>query len=344
MNPDKHLLTHIKAYKLPGLYDIKKIWNPSWFQGNRQRSNYFEGWYNKLVDASHEHAWAFIPGITLHKADKHAFVQAINGKTGQTWYLRYPLEQFRYSRKAYYAEIGRNRFSRDFMELDIDRDDAVFKGRIDFEGQVGYSATLRRPGIMGWYRYMPFMQCYHGVVSMNHKLSGRLQADGQPIDFTNGKGYIEKDWGSAMPKNWIWMQCNHFERENVSFMLSMADVPWIGKSFPGFLGFLLLDGKTYHFATYTGARISKLQKEKNEVSLSILAKGFQLNIHGRKDGVSASKGALKAPVEEGMARIIHENINARLHLTLTDRRGELLFEGTGLNAGLEIVDPGDSPD
>lgn len=332
-------LSRIYGNRHPGLYDIRKIWNPSWFQGNKKRHNYFEGWYFKLVDASHEHAWAFIPGISLHSADKHAFVQAINGKSGQTWYFRFPLEMFLYSRKGFYVEIGKNRFSKDFIELDIDQNGSSFKGRLDFEGQDVYNATLKRPGIMGWYRYVPFMQCYHGVVSMNHSLGGRLQADGTMIDFTNGKGYIEKDWGSAMPKNWIWMQSNHFERSDVSFMLSVADIPWIGRSFAGFLGFFRFDGKTYRFATYTGARISELQKDKNEVSLSILAKEFQLKIHGQKDGVSGSKGALKAPVEEGMARIIHENINARLHVTLTNRKGELLFKGTGLNAGLEIVDP-----
>ena len=33
----------------------------------------------------------------------------------------------------------------------------------------------KKAGIMGWYRFVPFMQCYHGVVSLNHKLNGTFK-------------------------------------------------------------------------------------------------------------------------------------------------------------------------
>ncbi len=42
------------------------------------------------------------------------------------------------------------------------------------------------PGIMGWYKYVPFMQCYHGVVSLNHELKGQLRINGSEHVFDDG--------------------------------------------------------------------------------------------------------------------------------------------------------------
>ncbi len=329
----------IKEYdhKTP-FYNLKKIWNPSWFQGNRKKRKYFEGWYFKMVDKTMNHAWAVIPGISLHHNDPHAFIQAINGKTGQTWYFRFPKEAFLFSRKGFYAEIGNNSFSKSFIKLDLNENGSIFKGELRFDNQVPFRARLSRPGIMGWYRYIPFMECYHGVVSLDHSIEGEMIMNGNRVDFNKGKGYIEKDWGSSMPKSWVWMQSNHFETSGVSFMLSVADIPWIGKSFEGFLGFLLLNNEIITFATYTGAKITRLKKEKDQVTIQIQTKQYILDISGEKDTTTKSKGALKAPVSLGMDRVIHENINAKIAIKLTAKAGQTLFHETGNPAGLEIVD------
>ena len=47
---------------------------------------------------------------------------------------------------------------------------------------------------MGWYGYMPFMECYHGILSMHHTISGELIYNDKTIDFNEGIGYTAKDW------------------------------------------------------------------------------------------------------------------------------------------------------
>lgn len=59
--------------------------------------------------------------------------------------------------------------------------------------------TVRSPGIMGWYAWVPTMECYHGVVSLDHAISGKLMIEDQAHDFNGGRGYIEKDWGKSFP-------------------------------------------------------------------------------------------------------------------------------------------------
>lgn len=332
---------HVRERGFSGLYDLAKIWNPSWFQGNRKRKNYFEGWYYKLVSAGGNHTWSFIPGVSLTNEDPHAFIQVINGKTGETWYFRFPAESFVFSKSDFHVKIGENEISRSHIRLDLQSPRGHFQGEVFFSGQTPLQATLLRPGIMGWYRYAPFMECYHGVVSMDHRLSGQLNLNGQQADFHNGKGYIEKDWGTSMPEAWIWMQSNHFQTENTSFMLSLANVPWVGKSFPGFLGFFLHKGKPHLFATYNGAKITRLERRDNELYLTVKKNDLQIDIRGAQGktlpGKKNDPGALKAPNQGQMNRVIHENLSASLHIAVKNNNGKLLFEGTGRFAGLEMI-------
>ena len=45
---------------------------------------------------------------------------------------------------------------------------------------------------MGPFSFVPFMECYHGVLSMNHSIKGRLDFNGESLSFDNGKGYMER--------------------------------------------------------------------------------------------------------------------------------------------------------
>ncbi|MFO7998968.1 MAG: tocopherol cyclase family protein [Bacteroidales bacterium] len=317
----------------PGFYDLKKVWNPTFFQGNRAKNRYFEGWYFKNLSPDIGQSWAFIPGISLAPDDEHSFVQVIDGKKGKTWYYRYPISAFAFSKKDFYIRIGDSTFSKTHLHLQLEGDTGRFQGKLSFSGQTPYKAGLLHPGIMGWYRYVPFMECYHGVVSLDHQLHGSLNICGSERSFEGGRGYIEKDWGSSMPKSWIWMQTNHFETPRTSFMLSVANIPWIGKSFTGFLGFLLYNGKRFDFATYTGAKLLVVDNNPEEIRIVIQHKAQTLTISGKK----AKSGQLKAPVLGTMQRVIHESIDSVIRIKLTTTGGRVVFEGQGKNAGLELV-------
>ncbi len=98
---------------------------------------------------------------------------------------------------------------------------------------------------MGWYAFVPFMECYHAVIGFDHPLEGKININGNEIDFTGGRGYIEKDYGKSFPSYYIWMQSNHFETEEISVMASVAKIPWLGSSFDGFVvGFFSMEKST----------------------------------------------------------------------------------------------------
>jgi tocopherol cyclase len=317
-------------------YGLKKLSHPEFFQGNKMKKNYFEGWYFKMVSGDGTSILSIIPGIALSHDGKeqHAFIQIIDGKTALTSYYSFPIEDFVFSAEEFAIKIGKNYFSSDKVILNIQTDTSHVSGEIDMSHQVKLPAhKIINPGIMGWYRFVPFMECYHGVVSLTHQLEGSLVKDGKEYNFSHGLGYIEKDWGSSMPSAWIWMQSNHFTKRNSSLMLSIANVPWLGKSFTGFLGFFLHDSTIYRFATYTHAKLTLEESSADKTKITIRDKKYTFVIVASRNHA----GLLKAPVKGSMDRRIPESIDASVRLTVLDRKNNVLVCDSTAIAGLELV-------
>ena len=217
------------------------------FQGANRTRDYFEGWYYKLISADFQHIYAVIPGIALGRSheDAHAFVQVINGKTGRTDYFKYLLASFAYNKKRFDITIAGNRFATDGMILDIDQADMHISGQLQFNDIIAYPNTIIHPGIMGPYSFVPFMECYHSIINISLRIRGELDINGNRVDFSEGEGYLEKDYGRSFPREWIWIQSSHFEAKGTCFMFSIARIPWLGSSFVGIICLLLImDGCT----------------------------------------------------------------------------------------------------
>ena len=311
-----------------------KVYTPQVFQGELTWKNYFEGWYFKHVSKALDHVYSFIPGISLTRDNPHSFIQIINGITGQSHYLPYRVEQFSWNRKKLEVRIGDSVFTHEGMLLDIDSDGLRITGQIDYSNIVEYPRSLLSPGIMGWYSFVPFMQCKHDVVSVTHELTGWLQVNGESIDFGQGKGYIEKDWGRSFPKAWLWLHCNTFEENNASLMISIADIPWLGSYFLGLICFLYINDQFYHFNTYDKSVIEELSGENEKIFIRLKNRHHHLYVTVTKN----KSGELKAPVKGSMSRRIKESIDSEVHFRLTDSNSRLLFEGYGKRAGLEAID------
>ena len=311
---------------------FNKFLHPEVFQGSLKKKRYFEGWYFKHVSASGDKAFAVIPGVSLSE-DSHSFIQFIDGTTGKTGYFTYPLDEFVYDRTRLDIKIGKSRFRHDTIEIDLENEEFKIEGHIKYSDITRLPRTILSPGIMGWYSFVPTMECNHGVVSVDHKLSGWLRVNGKESHYDNGRGYIEKDWGISFPESWIWMQCNNFDTENVSVMISVAKIPWRRSFFIGFISFISINGALRIFANYNGAKIVSLKREGN-ISEVVIKKGdllFTSRITGR------GTGFLKAPEEGSMRNFIRESINSDVFTELREK-DKIVFSGNGIRAGFEETD------
>lgn len=301
------------------------------YHGWGKKKGYFEGWYFKIVDPSERYAFAIIPGISWGKDGvDHAFIQLLDGKACTAAYHNFLSHEFQPSDRLFELSLGMNRFSLGEIQLALPE----LTGTLRISEPYPWPKMLGAPGIMGWYSFMPFMECYHGVVSVDHHLEGTLEVRGQTVDFTGGRGYTEKDWGRSFPSSWIWLQTNHFDDEQpVSLMASVANIPWIGSHFIGYIVGFLHRGRLYRFATYTGAMM-KARLDEAHVYLSFKDRRHRLEIKAEK----AEGGKLVSPLSGNMTGKVNESMQATVEVKLY--RGEnLIFSGTGRNAGLEVAGP-----
>jgi len=306
---------------------LRAIWRPDTFQGWGKNKGYFEGWYFKLVSADLTQAWAFIPGVS-HGTDSHAFIQIIDGINATSQYHSFPLEDFKPSSKKFSIRIGENHFSDEEITLDLPN----VSGSVVFSNVAKWQGTFLRPGIMGWYSFVPFMQCNHGLVSLDHRLDGTLIIGNSPLSFDGGKGYIEKDWGSSFPKSWIWTQCNSYtNNSSLSVMASVAHIPWISGSFIGFLALVWDGSKIKLFTTYTGAKM-EASMNADSVYLKFTDGTGSLEITAWQ----APGADLVSPILGNMTGKVNESIGAKHRIIYRSDSHEVL-EDEGACAGLEIA-------
>ena len=137
------------------------VWRPEVFQGSLRKTGYFEGWYFKHVSRDETAACALIPGVSLpcDRRKAHAFVQFYDARGGTSSYVRYPLSDFRADRNTFGLEIGRNRFSMNRVQLDIDQDGESIRAELDYRTIHPWPVTWLSPGAMGWYAFVPGMEC-----------------------------------------------------------------------------------------------------------------------------------------------------------------------------------------
>ena len=316
----------------------KKLINPEYFQGNNKKKRYFEGWYFKLVSQDEIYTIAFIPGISLATLDQHAFIQVFISKQEETdvslktYYIRYQLKDFTFGHDSFWIMIGENYFSNERIKIKLQNNQIDLSGEIEFDHLTPLKRTLFMPNIMGFFGYFNFMECYHGVVSMTHHLTGTIHVNHQLITFDTGKGYIEKDWGKSFPKSYVWMQSNHFENQETSFLFSYADIPFLGLHFKGLIINLLYNQKEYRFATYNHAKVIKEEFNENSVHYQIKKGIYLLDIEGK----STKQIGLASPKNGMMIEQIKEGLSGYIHLKLY-LNNSLIYEDSGRHAGIEIM-------
>jgi len=313
---------------------IYKTMHPHIFQGTHTRRPYFEGWYFKLVSADEQTRYAIIPGIFRGQdpAKDHAFVQVLDGMSGRATYHEYPASTFWADKKSFLVRVGDNEFSANAIKLAIADEKLSLHGEIRFGGGRGWDVTPLQPGIMGWYMWLPIIECCHGVVNLTASINGEFIENGKTLNFNDGLGYIEKDWGQAFPSAYIWMQSNHFDTPNTSLSASIAMIPLLGRSFRGGIVGFYHEGILHKFAKYTNVVNERLELTNKFVYWTMRNKSHRLELRAER----ASGGLLLAPIRTEMHKRVDETMRSTVHVRLTTLKGDVIFDEYGRNTGLEV--------
>jgi len=290
------------------------------YHGSHKSRSYFEGWYFK--HQSEENALAFIPGVNIDDQGKQeAFIQVIT--RGSSFHIAYPYSSFKVCKHRLAVRIENNIFTEKGVKIDI------HNSEINCSGTIKYTPLAPlESDIMGPFRFIPFMECNHGIISMKHGLTGSIVLNGEKIDMSQGTGYIEKDWGTSFPTSYTWIQCNRFTGSACSVMVSIATIPLAGLHFQGCIGVVHFQGREYRFATYSGVQIVRC----SETGFILKQGELLLEV----DILSNSSQQLFAPKSGVMSRVIRENTSCRARFRLYVGSG-MLFDLCSDEAGYEYV-------
>ena len=313
------------------LLKIHAIWNPHVYHGWGRSKKFFEGWYYKIVDNSQTNAFAIIPGIAMDEnGNKQSFIQVLDGKNLKAEYFKFDSDEFKPTPKKHDLYIGENHFTKTTLSINL----PGLKGNLTFKNLFPWSNTFLSPGIMGPYSFVPFMECYHGIISMNHDIEGSLFQNQKEICFDNGRGYIEKDWGHSFPEAYVWMQSNHFSKSGISFKSSIAIIPWLKSSFIGHIAGVLIDGKLIEFTTYNGTKLNICDISQENVSIIMQNRLFKLKINAIREKATT----LAAPISGFMDGRIDESMKAQIKVELIDKKSnKIILDDTGKSAGIEVA-------
>ncbi len=310
---------------------IRAFFNPEQYHGWGESKKYFEGWYYKLIDRENKSAIAIIPGVSMdNDGNREAFIQVLDGKNHESGYHRFDFTDFIPTPGKFEVRIGNNFFSEDKISLSLPE----ISGELNFSGMTLWPKKIYAPGIMGPYSFAPFMECYHGIVSMDHEINGSMIIKGTHADFTGGRGYIEKDWGHSFPSAYIWMQSNHFSNPGVSFFASAAKIPWLRGSFTGFIAALLIDNTIMKFSTYNKTVLNRCSVDLDKVELVLERNDYLLEIYVKRDKATS----LASPMQGFMTGRIDESMSSEITVNITDKKsGIIIFSDRGINAGLDVA-------
>lgn len=288
------------------------------FYGFDKNKSYFEGWY--LKNESKKDSISFIPSYHISKdGNKTVSLQiVINNKAYQ---VKFDELDFYASEKNFHCKIGSNQFGRKGIVVNVNTDELKLYGKIEFKNM-----NPLKGDIMGPFQWVPCMECRHEIISVAHKLSGTLIANGKEIDFSNGIGYIEKDRGSSFPKEYFWTHCNWIDRGINSVFFSTATIPYGRLRFKGIISNIYYRGRHYRLATYRGAKVIQLTEK--EVLIKQGSYKFKIEV------LKSEQVNLQAPASGIMSRQIKEGLRCKVRYCLW-KKSELLMDVIRDNASIE---------
>lgn len=297
--------------------------HPYQYLGKNKKGKYFEGWYYKLTTG--DYSIALIPGVAKGK-DPHGFVQFLDSN-GLSGYSRYSVDELEFNGEGYWIKAADNAFGGDGISLNINIDGVTVKGRIDFTDKVDYPRTALHRGSMGAYGFLPFLSGYHDVIRIRQTLIGGLEINGAPVIFDGGRGYIEKNWGQSFPSEWLWVQADSFG-DKTSMMMALANIKIAGIKKTGVIAMVYTGGKLYRLTSPLGAKVTGWEQGKGG---TVVTGDYKLEVSIE----AGSGGEFKGPDMGDMSIPVADDITAVVTAKLSDKGGNIIFEGSSGLGGYE---------
>lgn len=279
------------------------------FRKKDSKHPYFEGYYFKFINDRKE-VVILIAGISISSTEKYSFIQVASNYEEDVVLYKFPLTDLKYSEDSFNFKIGNNEFGRNKISISVDD----ISAEIQLKNGIQWKRSFINPNIMGFLSFVPRVECKHDVITIDTEVTGYIELAKHKIAFKKGDGYIEKNWGSSFPKNYMWLHANQFKNSQLSVQFALAKPKWLFLRPQVYIGYVM-NGKIIHYGTHRLSLV-RARSDKdcilitiNKLNYKILIKVWNnspVNLIGPKKGVLKSK--------------IAEYLNSNVQLTVMKKK------------------------
>lgn len=245
--------------------------NPTILRGNFNRNKYFEGWFQKIFSAKHQASFVVIYGYaTRNSNDTFGFIQ-MHIPDEKPLLLHFPKEEVFCDPGQHLVRMGNNiltteRISVNTDEVEVDLSLDKNEPLRSFKNSMGYSYVI------------PNLPCYHSVLNKSHIVSGEINSKSSRFSLDNEIGYLEKNWGTSFPENYVWLHAVDPENMEVDLLFSQAEINWMGKKFIRHVGYFRFDGKQIDLRELRDCSISISKLNSHDQHIRISSKAIEMKM------------------------------------------------------------------
>ncbi|MCL2540716.1 MAG: hypothetical protein FWE53_04825 [Firmicutes bacterium] len=298
---------------------FNKLFNTQNYLGTQKR-NWFEGWYFRV---SGKTPVSFVVGISKNEAGPHSFIMFVSSEHSHVF--KFGVNEFSFDKNNMTISIAGNTFGLAGINANLTDNNIKLAVNLMFAHHKAPKKSFYAPTAMGPFSYIK-MPCSHAVVSMCGRVEGAVHftypaPSGHPFilkgNYRKGLVYIEKDFGSSFPQNYIWTQGMN---GTLSIVFAYAYPLTLGLK--GFICLVQYKNKTYNLSLYTLAKLNIYKQSEQELKAALTRGKYKLEINIKNKGNGCQ---LPSPIACGkMDGVICESLSAQM---------------TGVfNAGNEVVE------
>ena len=285
---------------MPGIY------KPTSLQGNFDRDNYFEGWFQKIYSAQHRASFIIIYGYATRNAfDKFGFIQLlIPNRAPEIVY--FAKDEISCDPRHHIVRMGKNTLSTNNIEIRT--------ANMDIRLNLINNHPIRTfKNTMGYNYYVPSLPCYHSVLNTRHRVTGEIQYEKVEYTLHSETGYLEKNWGRSFPERYFWMHAVDPMDAEVSLLFSQAEIKWLGRKFIKHVGHLHFEENKIDLRALQNCSISMAPLRKDHLSIYMRSKTLQLEID-----IAIGQGVLfKGPNQGSLSKDILHHTDALIDVRLS---------------------------
>lgn len=291
---------------------------PSSLRGDFDRDKYFEGWFQKIYSVEHQSSFVIIYGYATRNAnDSFGFIQ-LRIPEHQPLLMYFPKEEVICDPVQHHVRIGEHLLTTEDISINTDEIGINLK-LIDnqpirtFKNSMGYSYVI------------PNLPCYHAVLNKSHLVSGEVRNRNASYSFDSEMGYLEKNWGTSFPENYVWLHALDPKDPGVSLLFSQAEIKWLGRTFVKHVGHFQYEGNTIDLRQLWNSVISIVRLSSEKHLIRILSKSIQIEI-----SINLAHHVLfKGPNDGNLTRDIIHHTDALIDFTVKHKSATSHFQLVG---------------